>query len=371
VSKKRQISMFQPFVAEAAIGRVTDVLRSRWIGQGPLVDEFEKALERRLKLANAVAVNAASSALRIALSIAGVKPGDEVIATPMTCTLTNHPILEQFAVPVFADIQYETGNIDPSDIEPRITSRTRAILCTHWGGAPSDLEEINEIGRRHELPVIEDASEAIGATYRGQPVGNISRFTAFSFQAIQILTTGEGGLLTTTSPEDAERARVQRWYGIDRKGRKANTIGYYDFDIAGMGFGYHLTNIAAAIGLGNLEHLNEALERRRKIAASYREELSDTPGVVLLKSPEDRQPSNHWVTVHVERRDDFCRKLRERGIETSIVHARNDLYTAFGGRREDLPNLDRFDRTYIALPCHLSIDEEDVAYLTETIREGW
>jgi perosamine synthetase len=363
--------MFQPFVAEGAIGRVTDVLRSRWIGQGPLVDEFEEALARRLKLAHAVAVNAASSALRIALSIVGVKPGDEVIATAMTCTLTNHPILEQFAVPVFADIQYETGNIDPSDIERRITSRTRAILCTHWGGTPCDLEEINEIGHRYELPVIEDASEAIGAAYREQFVGNISRFTAFSFQAIQILTTGEGGLLTMVSPEDAERARVQRWYGIDRKGRKANTIGYYDFDIEGMGFGYHLTNIAAAIGLGNLEHLNEALERRRKIASSYRRELADTPGVVLLKSADDRQPSNHWVTIHVERRDDFCRRLRERGIETSIVHARNDLYTAFGGRREDLPNLDRFDRTYIALPCHLSIDDEDVAYLTETIREGW
>src|SRR6266481_2178854 len=126
--------MFQPFVAEEAIGRVTEVLRSRWIGQGPLVDEFEKALERRLKLANAVAVNAASSALRLALSIAGVQPGDEVIATAMTCTLTNHPILEQFAVPVFADIQYDTGNVEPRDIERRITARTRAIVCTHWGG---------------------------------------------------------------------------------------------------------------------------------------------------------------------------------------------------------------------------------------------
>jgi perosamine synthetase len=369
--KTSKINMFQPFVSGAAIERVTDVLRSRWIGQGPLVDEFEKALQRRLKFSNAVAVNAASSALRIALSIAGVRPGDEVIATPMTCTLTNHPILEQFALPVFADIQYETGNIDPLDIERRITPRTRAIVCTHWGGTPCDLEELNAIGRRHDLPIIEDASEAIGATYRGQPIGNVSRFTAFSFQAIQILTTGEGGLLTTTSAEDAEQARIQRWYGIDRKGRKPNNVGYYDFDINFMGFGYHLTNIAAAIGLGNLESLDEALEHRQKIAARYRHELKATPGVVLLRADEDRVPSNHWVTIHVERRDDFCHKLRERGIETSIVHARNDSYTAFGGRRSDLPNLDRFDRTYIALPCHLSMDDEDVSHVITTIREGW
>ncbi len=371
MSGTRQINMFQPFVSPTAIDRVSKVLKDRWIGQGPLVDAFEQAFEQHLAIKNAVAVNAASSALRLALSIAGVGPGDEVIASPMTCTLTNHSILEQFAVPVFADIQVETGNIDPSDIEQRITERTKAILVPHWAGNPCDLDELAAIGRRHDLAIIEDASEAVGATYRGKSIGAVSRFTAFSFQAIQILTTGEGGLLSTLSPEDAERARLQRWYGIDRKGRKANAIGYYDFDIEQVGYGYHLTNIAAALGLGNLEFLDDALTRRRKIAHLYRQSLHGVPGFRFFTEHHDRQPSNHWVSAHVERRVEFCRKLKDRGVETSIVHARNDLYTAFGGRREDLPALDRFDKTYIALPCHQGMDDEAVGHVADVIRSGW
>jgi perosamine synthetase len=363
--------MFHPSIADSAIERVSAVLRSRWIGQGAVIEEFEKALLNRLRLRHAVSVNCSSSALRLALSIAGVKPGDEVITTPMTCTLTNHPILEQFAIPVFADIQVETGNLDPDDVERRITSRTRAIVCTHWAGTPCDLDELNEIGRRHGLPVIEDASEAIGATYRGRPVGTVSRFAAFSFQAIQILTTGEGGLLATLSEEDAEKARIQRWYGIDRLHRTPNEQGFYDFDIGHVGFGYHLTNLAAAIGLGNLEHLDQALQARREIAGAYRRGLSTIPGLRLLKCQEDRVSSHHFFTLHVESRDGFHRRMREHGIETSIVHARNDLYSVFGGRRSDLPNLDRFDRSYIGLPCHPAVSIDDAAALVEVARQGW
>ena len=371
MSERKRIVMFHPYVPDGAVERVGEVLLSRWIGQGPLVDEFERALEKQLSIPHVVAVNTSSSALRLALSIAGVKPGDEVITTPMTCTLTNHPILEQFAIPVFADIQYESGNIDPTDIEHRVTNRTKAIVCTHWGGTPCDLNEIHATAGRHGLTVIEDASEAVGATYAGKPIGAISRFAAFSFQAIQIVTTGEGGALTTINPVDSKLARTQRWYGIDRKGRKPNQIGYYDFDITVMGFGYHMTNIAAAMGLEGLKILPSMLTHRRSVADQYRSGLGSVPGLTLLKSYDDREPSNHFFTIHVERREDFCRKMKQHGIEVSVVHYRNDAYTVFGGLRADLPQLDRFSESYIALPTHMYLTQDDVEYIIATIRSGW
>jgi perosamine synthetase len=363
--------MFYPYVADDAVVRVEKVMRDRWIGQGGLVNQFEREVEKTLSIPYAIAVNCSSSALRLALSICGVGPGDEVITTPLTCTLTNHPILEQFAVPVFADIQYETGNISPTDIESRISERTKAILCTHWGGAPSDLDEINKIGRKHRLTIIEDASEAFGASYKGIPIGAVSRFTAFSFQAIQIITTGEGGMLATLQPEDAQMARIQRWYGIDRETRKSNLLGYFDFDITLVGYGYHMTNLAAAMGLGNLPALETQKGRRQQTVDRYHQGLRNVPGVTLLINPADRVSSNHFFTIHVEKRDDFCRMMRSQSIEVSIVHYRNDAYTVFGGLRDDLPNLERFDKTYIALPSHAFLTLEDVEYIIASIQAGW
>ncbi len=367
----RKVPMFQPYVAESAIERVKEVLESRWIGQGKVVNEFERVIEKTLGIPYAVAVNTSSSAIRLALMISEVRPGDEIIATPMTCSLTNHPILEQYARIVFADIQYDSGNIEPSSIEQRITPFTKAIVCCHWGGQPADLEEINEIANRHGLTVIEDASESFGATYRGKPIGAVSRFSAFSFQAIQLLTTGEGGLLAVRDEAAYEHAQILRWYAIDRKSRKSNILGYYDFDISTVGFGYHMTNIAAAIGIENLKHLNRQKEHRKNIVARYRSAFTEVAGITLFPAKNDRESSNHFFTMHVEKREDFCRKMKARDIEVSIVHYRNDAYSVFGGLRNDLPNLDRFAATYICLPTHMSLSSEDIEYIIDTVKTGW
>lgn len=370
-TNEKETVMFRPYITEKSIERVGQVLSSRWIGQGPLVDEFERSIERKLGIPFAVAVNSSSAAIRLALAICGVRPGDEVITTPMTCTLTNHPILEQFARVVFADIQYDSGNIDPSDVEHRITPYTKAILCTHWGGQPADLTELNEIASRHGLVVIEDASESFGATYQGKPIGSISRFTAFSFQAIQILTTGEGGLLAVRDEAGANLAKTLRWYGIDRNNRKPNVLGYYDFDITSMGFGYHMTNIAAAIGIENLKSLDAQKHHRKIVVDRYRTAFEGVPGITLLAKKHDRESSKHFFTMHIDGRDDFCRKMKENGIQVSIVHYRNDAYSVFGGLRTDLPNLDQFSRSYIGLPTHMYLSSEDVEYIIAVVQSGW
>jgi perosamine synthetase len=367
----KTINMFSPYVSRRAIERVADVLRTPMIGQGEGVGEFEREVQKVLGLPYVVAVNTSSSAIRLALDICGVKPGDEVITTPMTCTLTNHPILEQFAKPVFADIQRETGNIEPADVEKRITARTKAIVCTHWAGTPCDLDELNALACGHGLAVIEDASEAFGATYKGYPIGLHSRFVAFSFHAVQIITASEGGALAMQTAADADMARVKRWYGIDRRSRRPNILGYYDFDVNTVGFGYYLTNVAAAIGVENLCTLPYQQTHRQKLAQIYWRGLSKVSGIKLLKLHQDRCSSYHFFTILVERREDFCRKLNTAGVRVSIVHARNDEYTIFGGRRQDLPGLERFSQSYIGLPIHMGLKEEDVHYIVNTIRSGW
>jgi perosamine synthetase len=363
--------MFAPYISADAAQRVGELLNQRWIGQGALVDGFEHAVEKTLNIPKAVAVNCSSSALRLALDICSVGPGDEVITTPMTCSLTNHPILEQFAKPVFADIQIDTGNIDPRDVEKRITPKTKAIICSHWGGYPCDLDELNQIGNRHDLPIIEDASEAFGAVYRGRSVGAISRFTALSFQAVQVVTTGEGGILAVLSASDAEKAKRKRWYGIDRESRKPNIVGYYDFDITEVGYGYHLTNIAAAIGLSNISLFSLQQSRRAEITSRYRKAFAGQSGINLIKADSDRRSANHFFAMHVERRDEFCSMMMKNGIQVSIVHNRNDVYSVFGGKRADLPQLELFSKTHIGLPIHMGLADGDVEHIIRTVKTGW
>jgi len=366
-----RVVMFHPVVSEQSIDAVQRVMRDRWIGQGGKVDEFESAIRERTAASQVVAVATNSAAVRLALALSGVGPGSEVITTPLACTATNHPILEQFATPVFADIQAGTGTIDPRDVERRITERTRAIVCYDWGGYPCDLDELAAIAERHGLALIEDASEALGASYKGRPVGGVAPFTVLSFQAINLVTTGEGGALCAMDDGHGESARARRWYGIDRKHRRPNEIGYYEFDVTSVGYGYHMTNMAAAMGLANLDQMEALLARRRQIAARYRDELRGVAGLTLIDEAPDRVSGYHVFTVHVDQRPAFCAALRGRGIESSIVHARNDEYSVFGGRRSDLPVLDWFAERYIALPCHPLLSDSEVGRVIEGVRAGW
>lgn len=367
----RKVPIMRPYVSEQAIASVVETLRSGWIGQGPRGAEFETRFAQMLGAPYAVAVTNCAAGLRLALALADVGPGDEVITTPLTWQATNHSILEQYAIPVFADVQPDTANIDPQDIEHRITERTRAILCVHWGGYPCDLDELHNIARRHGLVVIEEAAEALGATYHGLHIGAISRFTSFSFYAFQTLTTAEGGMLTLQREDDFEAARRRRWFGIDRVRRKPLVTGYYEYDTWETGYGYHMTDVAAALGLAHLDDFPALVQRRQAIAARYREALADVPGVTLFEQRDDRTSGCGLFTMHVERRDQFCLLMRERGVEVSVMHVRNDQYTVFGGLRDDLPNLDRLSETYISIPMHNQLTDEDVEYVIACIQQGW
>jgi len=367
-----KITMFKPYVnVEGAMTRLRSVLESGWIGEGPKVKAFERELQARFGYPHVLALNSGTSGLRLALALAGVGPGDEVITTAQTCSASNTPILEQFATPVFADVQYLTGNIDPLDIEHRITEKTKAIMVVHWAGYPCDMDEIGAIARRHNLPVIEDGAHALGAEYHGKAIGTISDYTMFSLQAIKHLTTGDGGLLTLLNEDKYHEGRRRRWFGIDRDNRTMREDGYMFWDQVEPGYKYQMNDIAAAVGLANLEWLSLIMLQRSLMAGYYRERLDGVPGVTLFDHRADRKSADWLFTMHVERRDDFCRMMRSKDIEVSVVHIRNDVHGVFGGRREDLPMLDKYEKTHISIPLHNHLSSDDIHRVTEAIRGGW
>ena len=360
-----------PFISPEVLPAIEEVLNSKWLGQGQKTYQLEQRVRELLHVPYTIAVSHFSAAIRLALDLIGVKPDDEVLTIPQACTSTNHPILEQFAKPVFVDIQYLTGNMDSADIEHRITEKTKAIICSHQAGYPCDLDEIHNIAKRNQLPVIEDASEAFGALYKDRSIGTWSEFTCFSFHAAHQITSGEGGMLCVSNENDFMRATHKRWYGIDREKRKPNCVGYYDFDILERGYGYHLTDLASVIGLANLKYFHKIMTHRRHVASLYKQELKNISGITLLEAKPDRLSSECYFLFHVENRENFCNHLRSHGIPTSIVHERNDIYTVFGGERDDLPNLDRFSKTHIALPIHNQLTDSDIEYITRTVASGW
>jgi len=365
------MDFFVTHVSERSRVLAGEVLASEWLSEGAKVREFEAALASRLGLASPVCVNSGTSALHLSLAVAGVGPGDEVIIPAQTFVATGLAVLMVGATPVFADINPRTGNISPLSVQGRITDRTRAVIPVHWAGYPCDMAEILEVCRDNQIAVIEDAAHALGAEYRGRPVGSLSRFTCFSFQAIKHLTTGDGGALCCLDEGDASRARAIRWFGIDRAKSKPSLLGEREFDLTELGFKYHMNDVAAAIGLGNIETLEGRLARRREIATIYRRELSHVPGLALLDSSPDRIHAYWLFTVLVENRAAFIRKLASQGIPSSVVHLRIDRYSIFGGIRDSLPGQDDFESRQVAIPVHERLSGEQVESVIGAIRAGW
>lgn len=374
----KKIFMFYPNIPnkEGLINSIEKVINDRFVGYGDKVEEFEKKFAEKFGLKYTLALNSCTSGLRLGLAISGVGPKDEVITPAYTCSATNHPILEQFATPVFTDSDYNTGNIDPKDIEHRITEKTKAIMVVHWAGYPVELDEINKIAKKHDLKVIEDAAHAMGVTYKGKPIGSISDFTSFSFQAIKHITTGNGGMLTLIDPKLHKEAFRRSWYGIDRHDRKQflsedDYPGYYDFGVTLPGYKYDMSCIQAVMGLHGLKYFDQEFNRRAQLAEKYNQELLGIPGIKLFQYKDDRTSGNWLYCMHVENRANFYRMMKSKGIETSIVHKRNDADPVFGGRRDDLPQVDRISKDVISIPMHSGLTSEDIDYIIKSIKDGW
>ena len=365
------IPLFRPLISEAAIESAAQVLRSGWLGLGPRTAEFEQKFASYVGAPHCVGLNSCTSAIHLALHLLDLPKGSEVITTPLTFVSTNHAILYEDLVPVFADIDRGTGNLLASDVALRITQRTRAMIIVHYGGYPADIDELYALARAHDIAVIEDCAHACGAAYKGTRIGSHGDFHAFSFHAVKNLPMGDGGALTVGSPEHDARLRRLRWLGIDKDTYRRTTSRSYDwdYDVPEVGFKYHMNDIEAAIGLAQLDLIDGENARRKEIASAYRSALSHIDGMTLPEQSSDRESSFHLFPVLVENRDAFITKLRDAGIGAGVHYRRNDEYPMY--QRAELPNAEWFSSRVVSLPMHLCLSNEDVDFVTQTISAGW
>lgn len=329
---------------------------------GPDVAEFEREFAAFCDAPHCVAVNSGTSALHLALKLVGVGPGDEVITTPYTFVATSWAISYCGARPVYVDIEPDTFNLDPRQVERALTPRTKALLPVHLYGLPCDLDALLDVSRRHGLPLVEDAAQAHGATYRGRPVGTWGEVGCFSFYPAKNLgACGEGGALVTRSAELAARARALREHGSPRR--------YYHDEI---GYNYRMEGIQGAVLRVKLKHLPAWQAGRRRVAQRYRELLADTP-LRLPVEPEPEQSAWHLFTVRHPRRDELKAHLDARGIGTAIHYPLplplQRAYAHLGHRPGDFPVAEQAAREVLCLPLYAELTDAQIERVAAAIKE--
>ena len=345
--------------------RLERVLYSGYIAQGETVDAFEEGFGDYIGNQRVVSVNSGSSALHIALILAGVGAGDEVISTALTAEPTNTVIKQTGASIVWADIDLDTGNICPTSVRSKLTDRTKAIVVVDYAGVPVDIEAFSRIEMESGIPIIQDSAHALGAEYRGKKLGNHFGYTIFSFQSIKHLTTVDGGLLALRSQDDYERARLIRWFGLDKG------VSRQDNNISLQGYKYHMNNVNAEIGLCQLRHLEQLVSRYVDNGRYFDDRLSGLAGVTTLVYPPDSCPSYWLYTIKVDDKPNFIAHMQNRGIQASDLHKRNDRHRLFEKSLCKLPNLDLFEQSWVHLPCGWWVGEGEREAIVAAIREGW
>ena len=365
------IPLFKVYMAPEAGPAVLDTLYSGYLTQGPKVEAFEAALRDWLHQPYVLTVNSGTSALQLALTLAGVGFGDKVISTPMTCSATNTAIRAVGADIVWADIDPISGNIDPHSVadilaHPEEFGKPKAVMAVDWAGSPCNWESLRNIADFHEVQLIEDAAHAFGATYQGQKLGAYADFTCYSFQAIKALTTADGGALVCRREADYKRGKLLRWFGIDREGPRQDYR--CEADIVEPGHKYHMNDLNATIGLAQLPHTQEIVQANQANAAYFDVQLRGLHGVRLIPRRRNEE-SAHWMyTMHVEQRERFMAFMAQAGVATSKVHARNDLHTMFRAYRRALPGLEAFSTTQVSIPCGWWLSEADRTHIVTTIK---
>ena len=366
-------------IDEADIQAVVDVLRSDWLTTGPKVGEFEEQFAARVGAAHAVSFSSGTAALHAAAFAAGLKAGDEAITTPMTFAATANCVLYQGATPVFADVSSDTLNLDPEKLAQRISSKTRALLPVDYAGHPADLTAVAELSQKHGLVVIEDACHALGAEYRGQPVGSIADMTVFSFHPVKHITTGEGGMVSTNNPKFAETLRRFRNHGISSDARQRQSAGQWHYEMVLLGFNYRLPDFACALGIQQLHKLDANLARRREIAARYTAAFRAIPGVIPPAVRPETNPAWHLYPIRlvlknlIADRTEIFRALRAENIGVNVhyipVHFHPYYRDCFGYKGGEFPVAEDAYSRLISLPMFHGMNDQDVQDVIAAVRK--
>ena len=393
---KDPIQLFKVHMAPTAAEEVAKILNSGYIGQGPKVDQLEKDLQNFLDSDRIVTLNSGTSALHLALHLLkkpqinkktfegaafweekwpGIQPDDEILATALTCTASNFSILANGLKIKWVDIDPTTLNMDLDDLERKITSKTKAIILVHWGGYPNDLDRIKQIQEKAQQlygfkpAVIEDGAHSFGSKYKGKYLGNHGNMVMYSLQAIKHITAIDGGILTLPHQDLYNRAKLLRWYGIDRNSNRKDFR--CEADIEEWGFKFHMNDVCATVGIENLKHADDIIKKHQSNAAYYDKHLQNSKGVTLLQRHNDRE-SAFWIySLLVEDRDKFMKHMKECNIVVSQVHERNDKHSCVREFKTSLPTLDKTIRKVVSIPVGWWITEEEREYIVNCIKKGW
>lgn len=382
--RKEFLPFARPSVSEEAIADVADSIRSGWLAMGPKTILFEKNFAGYVGASYALAVNSATAGLHCALTALGIGAGDEVITTPMTFAATANAILFTGAKPVFADIDRDTLDIVPGNIERAVTKKTKAVVPVHFAGTPCDMDEIEAIADAHGLAVVEDAAHALGAEYKGRRIGadrGARRLSVFSFHPTKNITTGEGGMVCTQDEDLAEKIMMLRQNGMSRGAwNRYAAKGSANYDIFFPGLKYTMTDIQAAIGNSQLPELENFNRRRARIVAFYMRELADVPGIILPKSaPWAHKHSWHIFTPFVDidflgfSRDEFIARMKERNIGAALHYQALHLFSCYGGitgmGRGSLPEAEYVSDRIVSLPLFPAMTDEDAHDVVRAVKE--
>lgn len=354
------------------IDSVIETLQSDWLTTGPKVKEFEEAIASYVGAKYAVAVCNGTAALHCAMFASGIGKGDEVIVTPMTFAASSNCILYVGAKPVFADVLADTLLIDPSEIEKKITSRTRAVIAVDYAGQPCDYDSIRKICDKHNLIYIADGCHALGADYKGKKVGSIADMTCFSFHPVKHITTGEGGAITTDNPEYYEKLRLFRSHGITTDLHQREKTGAWFYEMTELGYNYRITDFQCALGISQLKKLDIWIKRRNEIARKYIKSFDGT-SIIPLTIYKERRNAYHLFVVKVPNRNEVFKELRKAGISANVhyipVHLHPYYKKMIGTREGDCPVAEEVFNQILSLPMYPGLQHQQQDYVIQQLMD--
>lgn len=350
---------------EELIPELEKIIYSGYVAEGQPVYDFEDEFRKYIDNPFSLALHSGTDALHLAFILAGIKPGDEVISTPMTAEPTNTSIAMVGGKVVWGDVCRDNGLLDPQSVRRLITEKTKAIVLVHYAGMVCDMDEFNKIGKEFNIPIIEDAAHALGAKYNGKRIGSNSPYTIFSLQAIKHMTTVDGGFICMKNQEDMDRARKLRWFGLDKKRSRLEN------DITEVGYKYAMNNVNATIGLVQMKHIEENVGRYIENGIYFDENLVNIPGVTKVRYNNHTEASYWLYTMKVENREDFIKMLESNGISASPLHHRSDTHSIFKESKRDLPGMEEWYKSFVHIPCGWWVSDEDRSRIVEIIKKGW
>ena len=369
-----------PSIGEEEINEVVDTLKSGWITTGPKTKKFEEEMRKYIGCKHAVALSSCTAALHLALVALGIKEGDEVITSPITFPSTANVIIHCGAKPIFADIDKKTLNIDPNKIEQKITKKTKAIIAVDLAGQPCEYDQIRKIAQKYGTPIIEDAAHSIGAEYHGKKIGTLNKATCFSFYPIKNITTGEGGLLATDDDKLAETARIYSLHGMSKDAwQRYSAKGTPYWETVAPGYKYNMTDIQAAIGLHQINKLEDFIDKRKKYAKLYKDAFSKINEIIIPDTIGTVKHAWHLFIILLDidklkiTRDEFVDLMKQENIGTGIhfvsLHMHEYYKKTFGFKKGDYPNAAYVSDRIVSLPLYPKMTINDLMDVINAVKK--